>query len=278
MAGKERLFYTGSKYIIGDPRPSGLDMRVYAVVSLHDGMSLFPGKNGRGCYASFATLTAQLGCDAANLSRSLKRLVDWGYLTEERQEDGRRKTYRVTWDNSESWQSRQQSDGRNLAELPTNRAAQLSKSTTNRPKVVGNGVSLNGRKQSEISEHYSSLKELDLPKEETKSSKGKLNSEESALRALLKVNEGYAPWVNIRELERALQRGSPVDRIGWCVYLHQVEPGTEGLQAVLNDLIKQMPNSEHEEASKKLIAEREQRAANTARRLAESNPEPGGAE
>ena len=82
--GKERLFFTGSVNIIRDSRPSGLDLRVYACVSLHDGMSLLKS-SGRGCYATFATLTAEIGCDAANLSRSLKRLVEWGYLTEERQ-------------------------------------------------------------------------------------------------------------------------------------------------------------------------------------------------
>ena len=106
---RKRLFWTGSTRIINDPRPSALDIRVYACVSLHDGMSLDPGKSGRGCYATFATLTAEIGCDPANLSKSLKRLVEWGYLVEERQEDRRRKAYRLTWHTAETWRNCQQS-------------------------------------------------------------------------------------------------------------------------------------------------------------------------
>ena len=143
MPGKERLFFTGSTRIIADPRPSGLDLRVYACVSLHDGMSLLK-KTGRGCYATFATLTAEIGCDAANLSRSLKRLVGWGYLAEERQDDRRRKTYRVTFDDKETWQNRQQSSG----------------------EKVGNGDSENGGNPPLREQHYSSLKGLDPSEEE----------------------------------------------------------------------------------------------------------------
>lgn len=147
----ERLFFTGSTNIIRDPRPSGLDLRVYACVSLHDGMSLLK-KSGRGCYATFATLTAEIGCDAANLSRSLKRLVGWGYLTEERQGDRRRKAYRVIFDTEEGWRFRQQSTG----------------------ELVGNDHSGNGGNLSQTEQHYSSLKGL-YPSEEEK-----LNSPEGA--------------------------------------------------------------------------------------------------
>lgn len=152
VAGKERLFYTGSARIISDPRPSGLDMRVYACVSLHDGMSLLK-KTGRGCYATFATLTAQIGCDAANLSRSLKRLVEWGYLTDERQDDQRRKTYRVTFESRDSWKNDQQS---------------FVGETDNDPnEIVGNGESGNGGNPPQTGQHYSSLKGL-YPSEEEK--------------------------------------------------------------------------------------------------------------
>ena len=137
---RERLFFTGSVNIIGDQRPSGLDLRVYACVSMHDGMSL-PKGTGRGCYATFATLIAEIGCDAANLSRSLKRLVEWGYITEERQDDRRRKTYRVVFESRETWRNRQQS----------------------KSEIVGNGECGNGGNPLLNGQHYSSLKELDYP-------------------------------------------------------------------------------------------------------------------
>ena len=149
--GKERLFYTGSVNIIRDPRPSGLDHRVYACVSLHDGMSLVKGK-GRGCYATFATLTAEIGCDPGDLSRSLKRLVTWGYLTEERQSDRRRKSYRVRFDSRESWANAQRTE----------------------TEIVGSAEAGNGGNPPQTAQHYSSLKELDSSEEE------KLNSFEKA--------------------------------------------------------------------------------------------------
>lgn len=180
---KERLFFTGSVRIIGDPRPSGLDLRVYACVSLHDGMSLHKG-TGRGCYASFATLTAEIGCDAANLSRSLKRLVDWGYLTEERQEDRRRKAYRVTFPSRDSWSDCQQDVGENA-----NKAAE----------IVGNGDSSNIGNHSENPPYYSSLKELDPPEGE------KLNSDESA-----------------RLPSRGLQEGSRIEPAGKLAIVERV--------------------------------------------------------
>lgn len=213
---KERLFWTGSVNIIGDPRPSGLDMRVYACVSLHDGMSLLKG-SGRGCYATFETLTARLGCDRANLSRSLRRLVDWGYLSEERQEDDRRrKTFRVVFEGGESWRNRQQSSGGKLAELPTIDLEQLAKLPTNRPEMVGNAESSNLGKQSEIDEHYSSLKELDSSEED------ELNSEESArlaARDMLQVDFKLSDSANLAILERAMKRDAPIDLVEWFAFL-----------------------------------------------------------
>jgi DNA-binding MarR family transcriptional regulator len=186
---KERLFFTGSTRIISDPRPSGLDMRVYACVSLHDGMSLVKG-TGRGCYATFGTLTAEIGCDAANLSRSLKRLVDWGYLTEERQTDRRRKAYRVTFHSAESWQNRQRSLAGGLVQ------------------IVGNALSGNGGNLPHTEQHYSSLKELDL-------TEGKLNSPKGA-----RFARGYPGsisaenfGVELGKLERALEAGEAFNRL-----------------------------------------------------------------
>ena len=125
-----------------------------------------PPRGGRGCYATFATLTAEIGCDAANLSRSLKRLVDWGYLTEERQTDRRRKTYRLTFHSAEAWQNRQRSAARHLVE------------------IVGNGLSGNGSNPPQTEQHYSSLKGLDHLKD-------KLDSSEEARFAARRLSRNW---------------------------------------------------------------------------------------
>lgn len=186
---RERLFFTGSTRIIGDPRPSGLDFRVYACVSLHDGMSLMKG-TGRGCYATYATLTAEIGCDAANLSRSLKRLVEWGYLKEERQTDRRRKTYRLTFETAETWQSRQQSAASGLIE------------------IVGNELSGNCRNPPQTDPHYIPLKELDYLK-------GKLDSSEEARFAARGAVQGSVAnlGAELGKLERAIDAGEQFDRL-----------------------------------------------------------------
>lgn len=197
---KERLFFTGSTRIIGDPRPSGLDMRVYACVSLHDGMSLVKG-TGRGCYATFATLCAAVGCDPANLSRSLKRLVEWGYLTEERQADRRRKTYRVTFDSAETWQNGQRS-----------RATQLT-------EIVGNALTGNGRNPPQTEQHYSSLKGLDTLERE------KLNSSEEArfaARRLSKIEFAENIGAHLAVLERALKAGDEINLVDSYQYVGSI--------------------------------------------------------
>ena len=147
----KRDFFTGSTRIISDPRPSGLDLRVYACVSMHDGMSLKKG-TGRGCYATFARLTAEIGCDASNLSKSLKRLVDWAYLLEERQEDRRRKTYRVIFDGGESWRN--------------NHQPFVGETANSLSGIVGQDECRNAGNPPQIEAHYSSLKGLDPSEEE----------------------------------------------------------------------------------------------------------------
>ena len=230
--GSERLFFTGSTNIIRDPRPSGLDLRVYACVSLHDGMSLLKG-SGRGCYATFATLTAEIGCDAANLSRSLKRLVEWGYLTEERQDDRRRKTYRVTFDNEESWRNRQQSKVDETANEPA--------------EIVGNDESGNGGNLPQDEEHYSSLKGL-YPSEEEK-----LNSLERARVARCspeRIEFSGNAGGQMARLERALSVGQIVNRSAWLEYLEvQIEdenPNNRGRATRLcEQLIRDMSDDEY---------------------------------
>jgi hypothetical protein len=179
--------------LFSDQRPSALDLRVLACVSMHDGMSLVKG-TGRGCYATFATLTAELGCDPGNLSRSLKRLVDWDYLFEERQVDRRRKTYRVNFDPPESCSNGQQS---NVGE------------TDNDPgEIVVLAESGNGGNLPQDEQHYSSLKGLNLPE-------GKLHSPEGALSGKNAENVG----ARLAMLERALKAGEEIDHVEWYQYV-----------------------------------------------------------
>ena len=228
---KERLFFTGSVRIISDPRPSGTDLRVYACVSLHDGMSLVKG-SGRGCYATFATLCAEVGCDPANLSRSLKRLVEWGYLREERQTDRRRKTYRVTFESAESWQNRQQFECGQIVEK------------------VGSALRGNGRNPPQTEQHYSSLKELDSSEEE------KLNSPEGARFAARglgrKKDSPENVGARLATIERELKAGVAQNRlelvnwIGDDLLAHDYGETIRGWAIRLaDDLLEAMTDDEH---------------------------------
>lgn len=193
---RKRDFSTVPVRIFNDPRPSALDLRTLACVSMHDGMSLKKG-TGRGCYATFATLTAELGCDASNLSKSLRRLVDWGYLSEERQHDRRRKSYRVIFDAEESWRNDQQSAG----------------------EIVGNGESGNGENPPLNGQHYSSLKGLNTLERE------KLNSSEEARFArCLPGKTAFEDNVGaqLSVLERALKSGTAINAVEWYQYCGSV--------------------------------------------------------
>jgi len=177
-------------------------------VSLFDGMSLLK-KTGRGCYATFATMTAALGCDAANLSRSLKRLVEWGYLTEERQDDRRRKAYRVTFESEEGWRKRQH--------LPRNK---LSKSPTSDQEIVGSVRTGNDGNLPAKSNHYTSLKELDSVETEELDS-----SEEARLVSRLPASgSDCASNVGgeLARFERVLKAGVQIDLVGAYCWLDTI--------------------------------------------------------
>jgi DNA-binding MarR family transcriptional regulator len=191
--------------IFDDPRPAALDFRTLACVSMHDGMSLKKG-SGRGCYATFATLTAELGCDASNLSKSLKRLVEWGYLSEERQVDRRRKTYRVIFDGENSWRNGQQSLVGETANEP--------------PEIVGNAESRNGGNPLQDEQHYSSLKGLDASEEE------KLDSAEAARFAARgspeKISFEENVGAQLAMLERALKAEEQINFVEWYQYVGSI--------------------------------------------------------
>ncbi len=74
---------------IGDGALSGLDLRLLGAIALHDRMSE-TGRSRQGCWASHKRLAAMLGCDKSAVSRSLKRLVEWGYVQSQRNPRSRR--------------------------------------------------------------------------------------------------------------------------------------------------------------------------------------------
>ena len=218
---KERLFFTGSNRIISDVRPSGLDMRVYACVSLHDGMSILK-KSGRGCYATFATMTAEIGCDKADLSRALKRLVQWGYLVEERQQDRRRKTYRVTFHDAKSWANHQPSAG----------------------AIVGGDNGVYDGNSTTIYKHYSSLKGLDTLERK------KLDSSEAARFALQAPVGEQCSNVggHLARLERSINAGETIDCPAWDEWLWKaIEDDDPTIRHWALRLSEQLPNSVHED-------------------------------
>jgi hypothetical protein len=79
---------------MGDDRLSGNDWRVLAAVAHHDRL----GANGRHCYASTATLSAETRLHDKTISRSLARLREWGYIRViYNSTDGRRRSYAVEY-------------------------------------------------------------------------------------------------------------------------------------------------------------------------------------
>jgi len=169
----ERKFFTASVELVRDPRPSALDFRVYACVSLHDGMSLLKGK-GAGCFASNQTLAAKIGCDYTSLSKSLNRLVEWGYITKERQADDKRcTTYRCVFDFPDSWRDGQLTGGAVVGETANHRFKVVGLEPAQTAEIVGRAISETHGNLRETATHYIPLKgeldsvetgELDSPK------------------------------------------------------------------------------------------------------------------
>lgn len=94
-----RNFTTIPCRAISDSALTGLDLRVLAVISKYDGMSLWPGRGGAGCFAKHSKLAAEVGVDVTSFSRALNRLLDAGYIRKEIPDaDKRRFTLRVVPD------------------------------------------------------------------------------------------------------------------------------------------------------------------------------------
>ena len=169
--GKPRTFTTLPVAMIADTDLTALDLRVAAVIALHDGMSAVKGKGG-GCYAKNLTLAGLARTDPTNFSKCLSRLISKGYVTREPQlMDKRRFTLRVQYPEDESWRVDQPSGERVNAET----GEIVGEPAKPEPEIVGEADSQNGGFSKETGRHYISLKE-ELDSVETE----KLNSSEEA--------------------------------------------------------------------------------------------------
>lgn len=199
--GKPRLFSTVPARAIADDRLSGLDWRVLAGVSIRDGMSLVKGK-GAGCYASNVTLAADVGCEYSSLSKSLARLLEYGYLKMERQADDKRMTtYRVHFEAPDSWPSHQASTSEAVGGTANQPQKVIGRNAASSAKVVGRDFPASGGKQPQTASHYIPLKgELDSVETE------ELNSSEEAhltARSLPGRSESEAVGAWLAQIERA---------------------------------------------------------------------------
>jgi DNA-binding MarR family transcriptional regulator len=97
MGNRPRDFAALPNRAINDTRFSALDLRCFVVIAFHDGMSGVRGK-GSGCFARRETLASEAETDPTNFSKSLERLVEWGYVVREQgRNDKRRFILRVVY-------------------------------------------------------------------------------------------------------------------------------------------------------------------------------------
>jgi hypothetical protein len=159
VASAKRTFFCNPRRIIRDSRPAALHHRVLGAVALHDGMSLVKGKGG-GCYASYKTLAAEVGCDYTNFSKAITSLIRWGYLVREPQILDRRKfTLRVVYDAEDSWSIDQHSNRDIVGEQTNDLTKIVGQNTTNNAEIVGRKISESRRNLPKTASHYISLKE-----------------------------------------------------------------------------------------------------------------------
>lgn len=159
MANAKRTFFCGPRRAIADARLSALDHRVLAAVALHDGMSLEKRKGG-GCYATYRTLSAEVGCDYTNFSKAISRLLRWSYLVREPQLlDKRKFTLRVVYSGRDSWQNDQQSTGEIVGDMTNDNAEIVGLEANETPEIVGRKNSETRRKLPKTASHYTSLRE-----------------------------------------------------------------------------------------------------------------------
>jgi DNA-binding MarR family transcriptional regulator len=93
--GKKEPQYGGMPIAVcGDKRLQATDFRVLTAIAYRDRF----GKNGRGCFVGQEKLATETCLNKRQVTRSLKRLEDYGYIRWERlANDRRRRTYFVNY-------------------------------------------------------------------------------------------------------------------------------------------------------------------------------------
>lgn len=94
-----KRFAAASVTAMSDSGLSGQDWRVFLAVSMHDGMSMLKG-DGAGCYAANVRLAAIARCKFGEVVKSLRKLVDGGYLMKDKH--GKADRYRVAFPETDS--------------------------------------------------------------------------------------------------------------------------------------------------------------------------------
>ena len=93
-----RKFLTLPPRYIHDRRLTAYDCQVLGAIAWYDRHN----NNGQGCYCGRKQISEDTGILEANVSRSLSRLQEFGYITVERDgRDARRKVQRVLYTSSD---------------------------------------------------------------------------------------------------------------------------------------------------------------------------------
>lgn len=83
---------------VADNRLNGLPLRVLAAIAVRDRLSQYKGS--RGCIASMTVLCHDVRCSESVLSRILKELEQYGYISREGKQRGR--TIRIIYNASDN--------------------------------------------------------------------------------------------------------------------------------------------------------------------------------
>ncbi len=96
--GKQRFAPVPSR-ALSDSRLTALDHRVLEAIACHDRFS----RNGIGCSASHKRIGALVGAHLTNVSKSIAKLIRFGYLTAHKSGgDGRRRIYQVIYNDEDA--------------------------------------------------------------------------------------------------------------------------------------------------------------------------------
>lgn len=206
---------------IGDQRLAGLDFRILAAIAAYDRMSAARG-DGQGCWASHGTLAAKVGCDYSNLSKSIKKLGELGYIERSKPTfgDKRSHVYRVSADLygvEESLSFHQPSAAPKAAncDIATENVGDL---TNPAGKVVGHADLKNGANLPENDSQYISQSDVRYSAEAVKDTpveQARLTS-----RGLREEERELSDGAQLAMFERAIKDGSPnLDLRAWIEWL-----------------------------------------------------------